>query len=118
MALLFGYSSSVQEDDIDMDGNRIVDPSPTSHTEPVTKYISHDVTKEMFQNNMHFCDDVCDKKFDIKLRKKRRWCPMQVIGFIAFGRVLRGVDVIGLLAKWVPNYRAQFGGLLCIGGYC
>ena len=33
---------------------------------------------------------------------------MQVIGFTAFGRVLKDVDVIGLLAKWVPNYRAQF----------
>ena len=83
MALLFGYSSSVQADDIDMDGNRIVDlSSPTSHTEPVTKYINHDVTKEMFQNNMHFYDDVCDKKFDIRLRKKRRWCPMQVNAWV------------------------------------
>ena len=77
MALLFEYSSSIQEEDIDLDGNRIVDlPSPTSLTEPVTKYINHDVTKEMFQNNMDFYDDVCDKKFDIRLfersLKKRR----------------------------------------------
>ena len=38
MALLFGYSSSVQEEDIDMDGNKITNlPAPTSLTEPVTK---------------------------------------------------------------------------------
>ena len=88
MALLFGYSLTMQED-IDMDGNKIVDlPSPTSNTEPVTKYINHDVTKVMFQNNMDFCDDVCDRKFDIRLFeqsfRKRKWCPLQVIGFSAF----------------------------------
>ena len=40
MSLLFGYSSSLEtiEEDIDMDGNRILDlPSPTSNSEPVTK---------------------------------------------------------------------------------
>ena len=101
--------------------DHIVDlPSPTSNTEPVTKgyadtgqrYFNHDVTKEMLQNNVDFYNDVCNKRFDIRLFeqsfKKRKWCPMQVIGFIALGRVLSGEDVIGLLAKWVPNYRAQF----------
>ena len=40
MALLFGYSLGLTtiEEDIDMNGNKIVDlPSPTSNTEPVTK---------------------------------------------------------------------------------
>ena len=40
MSLLFGYSSSLEtiEEDIDMDGIRILDlPSPTSNSEPVTK---------------------------------------------------------------------------------
>ena len=63
----------------------------------------------MFLNNMDFYDDVRDKKFDIRLFglsfKKRKWCPLQVL---AFGRMFKDVDVTGLLAKWVPNYRAQF----------
>ena len=40
MSLLFGYSSSLNtiEEDIDMNGNRITDlPSPTIDSEPVTK---------------------------------------------------------------------------------
>ena len=40
MLLLFGYSSSLEtiEEDIDMNGNRIIDlPSPTLNSEPVTK---------------------------------------------------------------------------------
>ena len=40
MSLLFGYSTNLEtiEEDIDMDGNRILDlPSPTSNSEPVTK---------------------------------------------------------------------------------
>ena len=40
MSLLFGYSSGLEtiEEDIDMNGNRIIDlPSPTTDSEPVTK---------------------------------------------------------------------------------
>ena len=40
MSLLFGYSSGLStiEEDIDMNGNRIIDlPSPTTDLEPVTK---------------------------------------------------------------------------------
>ena len=40
MSLLFGYSPSLEtiSEDIDMNGNKIVDlPSPTSDSEPVTK---------------------------------------------------------------------------------
>ena len=40
MSLLFGYSSNLEttEEDIDMNGNKIIDlPSPTSNFEPVTK---------------------------------------------------------------------------------
>ena len=66
----------------------------------------------MFLNNKDFYDDVLDKRFDIRLFeesfKRRKWCPLQVIGFLAFERVLKDVDVTGLLAKWVPNYRTQF----------
>ena len=76
------------------------------------KDVDHEVTKTMFLNNMDFYDDVLDRRFDIRLFersfKKRKWCPLQVIGFLAFGRVFKDVDVISLLAWWVPNYRAQF----------
>ena len=76
------------------------------------KYVDHEVTKTMFLNNMDFYDDVLDRGFDIRLFelsfKKRKWCPLQVIGSLAFGRMLKDVDVVSLLARWVPNYRAQF----------
>ena len=76
------------------------------------KYVDHEITKIMFLNNVDFYDDVRDKKFDIRLFellfKKRKWCPLQVIGFLAFGRIFKDIDVTGLLAMWVPNYRAQF----------
>ena len=76
------------------------------------KYVDHEITKTMFLNNMDFYNDVLDKGFDIRLFeqsfRKRKWCTLQVIGFLAFGRVLKDLDVTGLLAKWVPNYRAQF----------
>ena len=56
------------------------------------KYLDHDITETLFQNNRDFYDDVCDKEFDIRLFeqsfKKRKWCPMRVIGFIALGRVM------------------------------
>ena len=66
----------------------------------------------MLLNNMDFYDDVLEKRFDIRLFeqsfRRRKRCPLQVIGFLAFGGVLKDVDVTGLLARWVPNYRAQF----------
>ena len=40
MSLLFGYASDLEvvQEDVDMDGNRIVDlPEPTTDSEPVTK---------------------------------------------------------------------------------
>ena len=101
MSLLFGYASDMElvEEDVDL-------PSPGQ------KYINHEITKTMFLNNMDFYDDVLGKGLDVRLFersfRKRKWCPLQVIGFLAFGRVLKDVDVTGLLARWVPNYRAQF----------
>ena len=118
MSLLFGYASDLElvEENVDMDGNRIIDlPEPTTDSEPVTKgkrYVDREVTRIMFLNNVDFYDDVRERKFDVRLFersfKKRKWCPLQVIGFLAFGRVLEDVDVTGLLAKWVPNFKAQF----------
>ena len=71
------------------------------------KYVGHEITETMFLNNVDFYDDVRDRKFDVRLFelsfKKRNWCPLQVIGFLAFGRVFKDVDVTGLLTKWVPN---------------
>ena len=65
------------------------------------KYVDHEVTKTMFLNNIDFYDDVRDKRFDVRLFersfKKRKRCPLQVIGFLAFGRMFK--DVTGLLAK-------------------
>ena len=64
MSLLFGYASDLEviQEDVDMDGNRIVDlPEPTTDSEPVTKeqkYIDHEITKTMFLNNIDFYDDV------------------------------------------------------------
>ena len=92
-----------------MDGNRILDLlEPTEDSEPVTedrKYVDHEITKTMFLNNMDFYDEVRNRGFDIRLFeesfKRRKKCPLQVIGFLAFGRVLNDVDVTGLLAKWV-----------------
>ena len=64
MSLLFGYASDLEviQEDVDMDGNRIVDlPEPTTDSEPVTKeqkYIDYEITKTMFLNNIDFYDDV------------------------------------------------------------
>ena len=67
------------------------------------KYVYHEITRTMFLNNMDFYDDVLRKGFDIRLFelsfKKQKWCPLQVIGFLAFGRMFKDVDVTGLLAK-------------------
>ena len=112
MSLLFGYASDLEfvQEDVDIDGNRIVDlPLPTTKDR---KYVDNEIKKTMLLNNMDFYDDVRKKGFDIRLFeesfKKRKWCPLQVIGFLAFGMVFRDVDMTGLLASWVPNYRAQF----------
>ena len=110
MSLLFGYASDLEvvQEDVDMDGNRIVDLLEPGEQ----KYVDHEITKTMLLNNMDFYNDVCDRRFDIRLFeqsfRKRKWCPLQVIGFLAFGRVVKDVNVTGLLARWVPNYRAQF----------
>ena len=112
MSLLFGYASDLElvQEDVDMDGNKIVDlPEPVTKGQ---KYVDHEITKTMLLNNVDVYDDVRNWRFDIRLFersfRKRKWCPLQVIGFLAFGRVLEDVDVAGLLARWVPNYRAQF----------
>ena len=85
--MLFGHAPDLElvEEDVDMDGNRIVDLP-----EPVTKgqeYVDHKVTKTMFLNNINFYDDVRDMGFDIRLFersfRKRKWCALQVIGFLA-----------------------------------
>lgn len=64
----------------------------------------------MFENNRDFYEDVISKNFDIKLLehsfRKRKWCPKQVVAFLAFGKQTDGV--VELLEKWVPNWRAQF----------
>ena len=76
------------------------------------KYFYHDVTREMFRNNLSFYYDVLNKGFDIKLFKrvfeKRGGCSTPTVGFIAFGRAMGEETVIGLLLEWIPNFRAQF----------
>ena len=76
------------------------------------KYVSHEITKRMFENNKDFYDDVISENFDIKLFgqsfKKRKWCPRQVVGFLAFGRIMDADVVINLLGKYCPNWRPQF----------
>ena len=66
----------------------------------------------MFENNKDFYEDVVSKKFDIRLYeqsfKKRKWCPKQVVAFLAFGRIIEDVDVIDLLGKWRSNWKSQF----------
>ena len=42
------------------------------------------------------------------LNVRSKWCLLQVIGFLAFGRMFKDVDIVSLLARWVPNYRVQF----------
>ena len=38
MSLLFGYSSDIQEEDLDMNNNKIINlPNPSTGSEPVTK---------------------------------------------------------------------------------
>ena len=38
MSLLFGYSSNIQEEDLDMNNNKIINlPDPSTGSEPVTK---------------------------------------------------------------------------------
>ena len=78
------------------------------------KYVSHEIVKKMFENNEDFYDAVVRKNFDMRLLeksfKKRRWCPRQVVGFLALGRIT-GYDadlVMSLLEKWVPSWRSQF----------
>lgn len=76
------------------------------------KYFNHDITREIFRNNLSFYYDVLNKGFDIRLFKRvferRGWCPTRVVGFIAFRRVMDEQTVIGLLLEWIPNFRAQF----------
>ena len=71
------------------------------------KYINHKVTEMMFRNNKDFYDDVFNKKFDIRLFKRSLNSDENMVAFLAFGKIF-GEDVIRLLARWAPNYRAQF----------
>ena len=74
--------------------------------------MEHEITKMMFENNRDFYEDVVRKNFDIKLLessfRKRKWCPKQVVAFLAFGQVMDKDEVLVLIESWVPNYRAQF----------
>ena len=78
------------------------------------KYVSHEIVGRMYENNEDFYDDVVRKNFDMRMLeqsfRKRKWCPRQVVGFLAFGRIA-GYDVglvMSLLERWVPNWRSQF----------
>ena len=75
------------------------------------KYVSHEIVERMFENNKDFY--VVRKNFDIKLFersfKKRKWCPRQVVGFLAFGKIMDDDSaVIKLLNRYHKNWRAQF----------
>ena len=76
------------------------------------KYITHEIVKKIFENNKDFYDDVVRKNLDIRLFehsfRKRKWQPRQVVGFLAFGRILDADVVMNLLEKYCPNWRAQF----------
>ena len=76
------------------------------------KYVSHEITKKMFENNEDFYDAVVRKNFDIRSFgqsfRKRKWCPRQVVGFLAFGRIMDADLVMSLLGKYCPSWRAQF----------
>ena len=76
------------------------------------KYITHEIVSKMFENNKDFYNDVVRENFDIKLFgqsfKKRKWCPRQVVGFLAFGRIMDADVVMNLLGKYCPNWRSQF----------
>ena len=76
------------------------------------KYVSYEIVKKMYENNEDFYDDVVRKNFDIRLLeqslRKKKWCPRQVVGFLALGRITDADLVMSLLEKWVPNWRAQF----------
>ena len=71
------------------------------------KYINHEVTGMMFRNNKGFYDDVLNKKLDIRLFRRSLKSAENIVAFLAFGKIF-GEEVIRLLAKWVPNYRARF----------
>ena len=52
MSLLLGHAPDLElvEEDVDMDGNRIVDlPEPTTKGQ---RYVDHEITKTMFLNNI------------------------------------------------------------------
>ena len=63
--------------------------------------MEHKITKMMFENNMDFYEDVVRKNFDIKLFKssltKRKWCPKQVVSFLAFGQIMNKDEVLTLI---------------------
>ena len=65
MSLLFGYAPDLElvQEDVDMDGNRIVDLPELGKQ----KYVDHEITKKMFLNNMDFYNDVRKRRFDIRL---------------------------------------------------
>ena len=80
------------------------------------KYLDHEITETVFRNNRDFYDDVLDRKFNVRSsfenrngkRSERKWCPMQVVGFIAFGKIMNEEMIFNLLTEWAPNLRAQF----------
>ena len=78
----------------------------------MNKYVSHKIVGKMFKNNKDFYNDVVSKNFDIKLLehsfRKKRWYPRQVVGFLAFGRIMNVDVVMNLLGKYCPNWRSQF----------
>ena len=78
----------------------------------MNKYITHEIVGKMFENNKDFYEDVVRENFDIKLFeqsfRKRKWQPKQIVGFLAFGRILDVDVVMNLLEKYCPNWRSQF----------
>ena len=80
----------------------------------MSKYVSHEIVGRMFENNEDFYDDVVRKKFDIRMLerffRRGRWCPRQVVGFLALGRIPDhdAALVVSLLERWAPNWRVQF----------
>ena len=69
--------------------------------------VNHEVNAMMFRNNKDFYDDVLNKKFDIRLFRRSLKSAENIVAFLVFGKIF-GKNVIRLLGKWIPNYRARF----------
>ena len=88
-------------------------PMDSKRQETWTRYLDHDLTEMVFRNNIDFYDDVRDRKFDVRLFRssfeRRRWCPMQVVGFIALGNILDEKMIFDLLVvRFLKRYSLRF----------